>query len=156
MVRIPKVTMTVRELDRLKCIQRLIDGQLKQARGRHAAGTDHAPGAPACPPYEQQGPVGLISKLRNRPGFVPVLIVKADSGGDESIPEGSSNPRGQVEQRLAFHCSFIRSAAVIVFPMTVTRDSVTRYVHGSNDAPGPPGTAIAMRFCYSFDNVTGR
>ena len=30
MIRIPKVTMTMRELDRLKCIQGLIDGQLKQ------------------------------------------------------------------------------------------------------------------------------
>ncbi len=30
MIRIPKVTMTMRELDRLKCIQGFIDGQLKQ------------------------------------------------------------------------------------------------------------------------------
>ena len=30
MIRIPKVTMSMRELDRLKCIQGLIDGQLKQ------------------------------------------------------------------------------------------------------------------------------
>jgi len=30
MIRISKVTMTMRELDRLKCIQGLIDGQLKQ------------------------------------------------------------------------------------------------------------------------------
>jgi hypothetical protein len=30
MIRIPKVTMTMRELDRLKCIQGLIDGHLKQ------------------------------------------------------------------------------------------------------------------------------
>jgi hypothetical protein len=30
MIRIPKVTMTMRDLDRLKCIQGLIDGQLKQ------------------------------------------------------------------------------------------------------------------------------
>jgi len=30
MIRIPKVTMAMREFDRLKCIQGLIDGQLKQ------------------------------------------------------------------------------------------------------------------------------
>ncbi len=30
MIRTPKLTMTMRELDRLKCIQGLIDGQLKQ------------------------------------------------------------------------------------------------------------------------------
>jgi hypothetical protein len=35
MIRIPKVTMTMRELDRLKCIQGRIDGQLKQ----HAVAT---------------------------------------------------------------------------------------------------------------------
>jgi DNA-binding transcriptional regulator LsrR (DeoR family) len=35
MIRIPKVTITMRELDRLKCIQGLIDGQLKQ----HAVAT---------------------------------------------------------------------------------------------------------------------
>ena len=33
MIRISKVTMTMRELDRLKCIQGLIDGQLKQHVG---------------------------------------------------------------------------------------------------------------------------
>ena len=30
MIRIPKVTMTMRELDRLKCIQGLFDGHLQQ------------------------------------------------------------------------------------------------------------------------------
>ena len=35
MIRISKVTMTMRQLDRLKCIQGLIDGQLKQ----HAVAT---------------------------------------------------------------------------------------------------------------------
>ena len=30
MIRIPKVTTTMRDLDRLKCIQGLIDGQLNQ------------------------------------------------------------------------------------------------------------------------------
>ena len=30
MIRISKVTMTMRELDRLKCIQGLVDGELKQ------------------------------------------------------------------------------------------------------------------------------
>jgi hypothetical protein len=33
MIDIPKVTMTMRELDRLKCIQGLIDGHLKQPLG---------------------------------------------------------------------------------------------------------------------------
>ena len=33
MIRISKVTMTMRELDRFKCIQGLIDGQLKQHVG---------------------------------------------------------------------------------------------------------------------------
>jgi hypothetical protein len=67
MIRIPKVTMTMRELDRLKCIQGLIEGQLKQ----HAVATrlrlTTRQVRRLVRQYEQQGPVGLISKLRNRP-----------------------------------------------------------------------------------------
>jgi hypothetical protein len=50
MIRMPKVTMTMRELDRLKCIQGLIDGQLKQHAVATRLGLTDAPGAPACPP----------------------------------------------------------------------------------------------------------
>ncbi len=68
MIRIPKVTMTMRELDRLKCIQGLIDGQLKQHAVATRLGLTTRQVRRLVRQYEQQGPVGLISKLRNRPG----------------------------------------------------------------------------------------
>ena len=67
MNRIPKVTMTMRELDRLKCIQGLIDGQLKQHAVATRLGLTTRQVRRLVRQYEQQGPVGLISKLRNRP-----------------------------------------------------------------------------------------
>jgi transcriptional regulator GlxA family with amidase domain len=67
MIRIPKVTMTMRELDRLKCIQGLIDGQLKQHAVATRLGMTTRQVRRLVRQYEQQGPVGLISKLRNRP-----------------------------------------------------------------------------------------
>jgi len=67
MIRIPKVTMTMRELDRLKCIQGLIDGQLKQHAVATRLGLTTRQVRRLVRQYEQQGPLGLISKLRNRP-----------------------------------------------------------------------------------------
>jgi transposase len=67
MIRIPKVTMTMRELDRLKCIQGLIDGQLKQHAVATRLGLTTRQVRRLVRQYEEQGPVGLISKLRNRP-----------------------------------------------------------------------------------------
>jgi hypothetical protein len=67
MIRIPKVTMTMRELDRLKCIQGLIDGHLKQTAVAARLGLTTRQVRRLVRQYEQQGPVGLISKLRNRP-----------------------------------------------------------------------------------------
>ena len=67
MIRIPKVTMTMRELDRLKCIQGLIDGQLKQHAVATRLGLTTRQVRRLVRQYEQQGPVGLIAKLRNRP-----------------------------------------------------------------------------------------
>jgi hypothetical protein len=67
MIRIPKVTMTMRELDRLKCIQGLIDGQLKQHAVATRLGLTTRQVRRLVRQYEQQGPVGLISKLRDRP-----------------------------------------------------------------------------------------
>src|ERR1700675_4680104 len=67
MIRIPKVAMTMRELDRLKCIQGLIDGQLKQHAVATRLGLTTRQVRRLVRSYEQQGPLGLISKLRNRP-----------------------------------------------------------------------------------------
>src|ERR1700687_1338175 len=67
MIRIPKVTMTMRELDRLKCIQGLIDGQLKQHAVAARLGLTTRQVRRLVRRYEQQGPIGLISRLRDRP-----------------------------------------------------------------------------------------
>jgi Helix-turn-helix domain len=67
MIRISKVTMTMRELDRLKCIQGLIDGQLKQTAVATRLGLTTRQVRRLVRRYEQQGPIGLISRLRDRP-----------------------------------------------------------------------------------------
>jgi hypothetical protein len=67
MIRIPKVTITMRDLDRLKCIQGLIDGELKQHAVATRLGLMTRQVRRLVRRYEQQGPVGLISRLRDRP-----------------------------------------------------------------------------------------
>ena len=67
MILIPKVTMSMRELDRLKCIQGLIDGQLKQTAVATRLGLTTRQVRRLVRRYEQQGPIGLISRLRDRP-----------------------------------------------------------------------------------------
>jgi transposase len=64
---IPKVTMTMRDLDRLKCIQGLIDGQLRQHAVAMRLGLTTRQIRRLVRRYELQGPAGLISKLRGRP-----------------------------------------------------------------------------------------
>ena len=61
----------------------------------------------------------------------------------------SRKPRARHRSRIAF----IRSAAAIVFPAVVTRDSVTRYADGSNDVrflseptPAKPKNTNTARF----------
>jgi hypothetical protein len=57
----------MRELDRLKCIQGLIDGQLKQHAVATRLGLTTRQVRRLVRLYEQQGPIGLISRLRDRP-----------------------------------------------------------------------------------------
>jgi hypothetical protein len=57
MIRIPKVTMSMRELDRL----------IKQTAVAAGLGLTTRQVRRLVRRYEQQGPVGLISRLRNRP-----------------------------------------------------------------------------------------
>jgi hypothetical protein len=47
MIRIPKVTMTMRELDRLKCIQAVVDGDLKPIRAADRLGLTTRQGSQA-------------------------------------------------------------------------------------------------------------
>src|SRR6202046_958754 len=67
MFRIPRVSISMRELDRLKCIQGLIDKQLKQKAVAERLGLTVRQDRRLVERYELEGPRGLISKLRDRP-----------------------------------------------------------------------------------------
>jgi hypothetical protein len=68
MLRIPWVNISMRELDRLKCIQGLIDKQIKQKAVAERLGLTVRQVRRLVERYELEGPRGLISKLRDRPG----------------------------------------------------------------------------------------
>ena len=68
MVRIPRVSISMRELDRLKCIQGLIDKQLKQKAVAERLGLTVRQVRRLVERYHLEGPRGLVSKLRDRPG----------------------------------------------------------------------------------------
>src|SRR5258708_26954282 len=67
MIRIPKVTMTMRDLDRLKCIEGIEGGDVKQTAGGAGLGLTTRKVRRLVRRYELQGPIGLISRLRDRP-----------------------------------------------------------------------------------------
>jgi len=67
MFRIPRVSISMRELDRLKCIQGLIDKQLKQKAVAERLGLTVRQVRRLAPRYAAAGPVGLISKRFSRP-----------------------------------------------------------------------------------------
>ena len=59
--------MTMRELDRLKCIQAVVDGDLKLVRASERLGLATRQVRRLACRYAAAGPVGLISKRFNRP-----------------------------------------------------------------------------------------
>ena len=63
----PRVTMTMRELDRLKCVQGVVDRQLKLYQAAERLGLTTRQVRRLVRRYRQEGPVGLISRHRNRP-----------------------------------------------------------------------------------------
>jgi homeodomain-containing protein len=68
MYRTPKVTLTMRELDRLKCIQGVIDRQLKPYQAAERLSMTTRQVRRLVQRYRESGPVGLISRARNQPG----------------------------------------------------------------------------------------
>src|ERR1700683_2993860 len=78
MFRIPRVSVSMRELDRLKCIQELIDKQLKQKAAAERLGLTVRQVRRLVERYELEGPRGLISKLRDRPGNRRLKAERAD------------------------------------------------------------------------------
>ena len=67
MRQLARVTMTMRDLDRLKCIQAVVDGNLKPGRAAERLGLTGRQVRRLTRRYAQEGPVGLISRHRNRP-----------------------------------------------------------------------------------------
>ena len=63
-----KVTFAMRELDRLKCIQGVVDGELRLYQAAERLGLTTRQMRRLVRRYDQEGPVGLISRHRNRPG----------------------------------------------------------------------------------------
>lgn len=67
MVRTARVTVTMRDLDRLKCVQGVIDGHLRLYQAAERLGMTTRQLRRLVRRYEQEGPVGIISRHRNRP-----------------------------------------------------------------------------------------
>jgi hypothetical protein len=62
-----KVTFAMRDLDRLKCIQAVVDGDLKSIRAADRLGLTTRQVRRLARRYAAAGPVGLISKRFGRP-----------------------------------------------------------------------------------------
>ena len=67
-MREPQVTFPMRELDRLKTIQAVVDGDLKPGLAAERLGLTVRQIERLVLRYRAEGPIGLISKHRNRPG----------------------------------------------------------------------------------------
>jgi hypothetical protein len=68
MRQLTRVTMSMRELDRLKCVQAVIDGELQRTLAAERLGVTTRQVRRLIDRYRLEGPIGLISRHRNRPG----------------------------------------------------------------------------------------
>jgi transposase len=59
--------MTMRDLDRLKCIQAVLDGDLRAHQAAERLGMSARQVRRLAQRYRLEGPIGLISPHRNRP-----------------------------------------------------------------------------------------
>jgi len=75
-----KVTFAMRDLDRLKCIQAVVDGDLKPIRAADRLGLTTRQVRRLARRYAAAGPVGLISKRFNRPSNNCLDEALADPG----------------------------------------------------------------------------
>ena len=62
-----QVTMSMRELDRLKIIQAIVDGELRASLAAERLGMSTRQIRRLAQRYRVEGPIGLISRHRNRP-----------------------------------------------------------------------------------------
>lgn len=67
MRQLARVTMSMRELDRLKGIQGIVDGDLKPIRAAERLGLSTRQVRRLASRYRAEGPIGLIARSRNRP-----------------------------------------------------------------------------------------
>src|SRR5580700_4725467 len=67
MRQIARVTMSMRELDRLKCIQAVVDGDLYPYKAAERLGITTRQLRRLAERYRTEGPAGLISRHCNRP-----------------------------------------------------------------------------------------
>jgi Homeodomain-like domain len=66
MSRMARVTMSMRELDRVKCIQAVVDGELQAIKAAERLGITTRQLRRLTQRYRTEGPVGLISRACNR------------------------------------------------------------------------------------------
>ncbi len=62
-----RVTFAMRDLDKLKCIQAVVDGDLKPGRAAERLGLTLRQVRRLARRYKAEGPVGLISRRLGRP-----------------------------------------------------------------------------------------
>ena len=62
-----RVTLSMRELDRLKCIQAVVDGEVHSGIAAERLGITTRQLRRIAHRYRAEGPIGLISRHRNRP-----------------------------------------------------------------------------------------
>jgi len=67
MRQLARVTVTMQELDRLKCMQAVVDGELPSIRAAERLGLTTRQVRRLAMRYRLEGPVGLVSRRRNRP-----------------------------------------------------------------------------------------
>ena len=84
MIRIPRVSISMRELDRLKCIQGLIDKQIKQEAVAERLGLTTRQVRRLARRYAAGGPVGLVGGPGHQDPKVNVRGFWADSGYREA------------------------------------------------------------------------
>jgi transposase len=66
MRQLTRVTMSMRELDRLKCVQAVIDGELQRTLAAERLGITTRQVHRLVDRYRLEGPIGLVSRHRNR------------------------------------------------------------------------------------------
>ena len=62
------VTMSMREIDRLKTIQQVVDGNLRASTAARRLGLTRRQVNRLIKRFEDEGPAGLISRQRGQPG----------------------------------------------------------------------------------------